>query len=61
MRAREIQLGWETEAGIHGEVTGTWQQSRQAVFPGHERLAAPNWDYPPPLGSPSNELKERCG
>ena len=42
----------------------SWQHSRQRVFPGHERLAAPNWDYPPPLGSPPDEQrrqKERRG
>lgn len=42
----------------------SWQHSRQRVFPGHERLAAPNWDYSQPLGSPSDEQRrqrERCG
>lgn len=46
------------------ERKGSWQHSRHSVFPGHERLAPPNWDYPPPLGSPSDEQRrqrERCG
>lgn len=41
-----------------------WKRSHyERVFPGHERLAAPNWDYPAPLGSPSCEhrrQKARC-
>ena len=46
------------------ERKGSWQHSRHSVFPGHERLAPPNWDYPPPLGSPSDERRRqrgRCG
>lgn len=41
-----------------------WQHSNQCVFPGHKRLAAPNRDYPPPLGSPCDEQQrqnKRCG
>lgn len=40
---------------VSAERKGSWQHSRQCVFPGHERLAAPNWDYPLPLGIPSDE------
>lgn len=40
----------------------SWQRSRQRrVFPGHERLAAPNWDYPPPLGRASDEPRRQGG
>lgn len=49
---------------VSAERKGSWQHSRQCVFPGHERLAAPNWDYPLPLGIPSDEQRKqkgRCG
>lgn len=62
---RDRGLVWKAkvDAGII-ERKGNWQHSCQHVFPGHERLAAPNRDYAHPLGSPSNEQigqKERVG
>lgn len=46
---------------VSAERKGSWQHSRQCVFPGHERLAAPNWDYPLPLGIPSDEQRRQKG
>lgn len=48
---RERQQGREADAGNCGE--------ERELAASMKDFAAPNWDYPPPLGSPSDEQRRQ--